>query len=170
MVNGRCVFTVTKLTYADKPPSGTGTLSGTYLVLEVPLESAFQHPFARLWAHELFERHCRSSCGRRRKRHAPAEAAPSRSGSHQRHEGERGGRQTLWLGKGLTGPPPLGWSWAARVNHRLLARDYSRQLPCMCSRRCFWRCHWQVTWRQPPRSQADRAARGSLGPRSRTDS
>jgi hypothetical protein len=26
MVNGRCVFTVTKLTYADKPPSGTGTL------------------------------------------------------------------------------------------------------------------------------------------------
>jgi hypothetical protein len=39
MVNGRCVFTVTKLTYADKPPSGTGTLSGTYLVLEVPLGS-----------------------------------------------------------------------------------------------------------------------------------
>ena len=45
MVNGRCVFTVTKLTYADKPPSGTGTLSGTYLVLEVPLGLGIPAPF-----------------------------------------------------------------------------------------------------------------------------
>lgn len=120
MVNGRCVFTVTKLTYADKPPSGTGTLSGTYLVLEVPLESAFQHPFARLWAHELFERHCRSSCGRRRKRHAPAEAAPSRSGSHQRHEGERGGRQTLWLERVRRAPLPWGGLGLALITGHLL--------------------------------------------------
>ena len=28
---------------------------------------------------------------------------------------------------------------------------------------------WQVTWRPPPRSVADRAARGSLGPKSRMD-